>query len=448
MNFSQLQDSIDGLLKKAGLGADLQSVLRGAGLALIIQVVAAGLSYASQVLLARVLGTKEFGVYIFAWSWTLPIATAAAIGLSTAVVRFVPEYITQDRWGHLSGLIRRSMSLVLAGGVAAAVLALLILHLLADRLAEVYFSATQIALICVPFATVTVLLSGVSRGFGWVGHAFVPERILIPAALILGTLIHVVFIGVPSASNILIWVAVGCAVIALAQTLSFRSAVPKKIRTAEPIYETGSWLRVAIPLFLADGIFLVLWNSDTVMLGAFMQPQDVSVYHAATRTAALTYLIHNAVRSFAEPKFAAIYARQQLAETQKFARSISSWMFWSSLVAVVGIAVLGKFILSLFGAEFLVGYPVLLFLCGGWLATMVVGPVDAYLAMTGHQDDVLYIHTACAVLNIIFNLVLIPTYGVMGAAVATVLARIISQAVFYIAVRRRLGIDAFFLSRS
>ncbi len=72
------------ILDKAGASSAVRSVLHRAGLTMILQVCAAGLSYGSQVFLARWLGVHEFGVYIFAWSLAQPIAVAVGIGLSQA----------------------------------------------------------------------------------------------------------------------------------------------------------------------------------------------------------------------------------------------------------------------------------------------------------------------------------------------------------------------------
>ena len=117
VKISQLQSSLDSLLQRLGIGDNLRPVLFGAGLLMMIQAASAALNYVSQVLLARWMGPSEFGVYVFAWSWAHPISVAAAIGLSAAAIRFVPQYFEKDDWGKLHGLIRRSTTLVLVVGV-------------------------------------------------------------------------------------------------------------------------------------------------------------------------------------------------------------------------------------------------------------------------------------------------------------------------------------------
>ena len=120
MNTAKIQSTITNLLEKVGLSGDLLAVLQRAGLAIIIQVSASGLSYGSQVFLARWMGAYEFGIYVFAWSLVQPTSVAAAIGLSMAAVRFVPQYLTKENLGHLHGLIRRSMIIVFSLGTLIA----------------------------------------------------------------------------------------------------------------------------------------------------------------------------------------------------------------------------------------------------------------------------------------------------------------------------------------
>ena len=52
----------------------------------------AGLIYLSQILLARWMGSFEFGIYVYVWTLVLLIGDLADLGLATAAQRFIPEY--------------------------------------------------------------------------------------------------------------------------------------------------------------------------------------------------------------------------------------------------------------------------------------------------------------------------------------------------------------------
>src|SRR5207244_13199990 len=96
--------------------ADSLVVQRLAGTVFLIRVSSAMLAYGSQVLFARWMGSFEFGIYVYVWTWVLLIGQALDLGLATAAQRFIPDYRQHKRFDHLRGYLfgRR----VVAVGVA------------------------------------------------------------------------------------------------------------------------------------------------------------------------------------------------------------------------------------------------------------------------------------------------------------------------------------------
>src|SRR5439155_10824833 len=90
----------------AGLGgSELMLVQRLAGTVFLIRVVSALLAYGSQVLFARWMGSFEFGIYVYVWTWVLLIGQALDLGLGTAAQRFIPEYRNRGMFDLLRGFI-------------------------------------------------------------------------------------------------------------------------------------------------------------------------------------------------------------------------------------------------------------------------------------------------------------------------------------------------------
>ena len=97
----------------AGMGASQRAarrqrpvlVQRLAGTMFLIRVVSALLAYGSQVLFARWMGTFEFGIYVYVWTWVLLIGQSLDLGLATAAQRFIPEYRERRHFDRLRGYI-------------------------------------------------------------------------------------------------------------------------------------------------------------------------------------------------------------------------------------------------------------------------------------------------------------------------------------------------------
>jgi O-antigen/teichoic acid export membrane protein len=83
----------------------LQTLVRGAGVALLTQTVSVGITYLSQVLFARWMGATEFGVFEYVSTISLVLGFVGGLGLSSVALRFMSAYSVQQDWGRLRGVI-------------------------------------------------------------------------------------------------------------------------------------------------------------------------------------------------------------------------------------------------------------------------------------------------------------------------------------------------------
>ncbi len=85
-----------------------------AGKVFLVRVANAMLALLSQVLLARWMGSFEFGIFIYAWTWVLMIGALSDMGLSPAARRFIPEYTELKALDKLRGFLSGSRWLAFA----------------------------------------------------------------------------------------------------------------------------------------------------------------------------------------------------------------------------------------------------------------------------------------------------------------------------------------------
>src|SRR5713226_4691322 len=109
-------------LKARILDAEHLLVQRLAGTVFLIRVGSAALAFGSQVLFARWMGTFEFGIYVYVWTWVLLLGQAIDLGLGTAAQRYIPEYRDRGMFALLRGFVSGSRWLAVSIAICIAAL--------------------------------------------------------------------------------------------------------------------------------------------------------------------------------------------------------------------------------------------------------------------------------------------------------------------------------------
>lgn len=414
-------------------------VLRGAGLALAIRVLAGAIGYASLILLARWMGYAEYGYYNFAIAWMMLLAYPATLGLPGAAVRFVAQYTAADDWQHVVGFLGKSSWLAVANGVVVALLAILVVLYLKVYLDPGYIVPTIAALAGMPIVALSIVRSEVIRGLGLLVLAWSPFRLGQPLLLLLFAA-ATIFIAQKLSATIVI----GASVLAYTiMILSQHSVLRARLGTGlsvEPKTKTRLWVGTALSFVWIYVAINVLGQSPVIMIGFLLNPQDVAVYSAAAATAGIISSLMEATNALSAPRFAALHARKRLGELQSLFINVVRWTFWPSLMVAVILFTFGPIILRLFGPEFEQGYRLLIILTIGQLVNAAAGPAGALLRMTGHQALAARVLGVCAVLGVVLGFMLTQIWGSLGTAIAFSGATILWNAVLLVLVIHKFGV--------
>lgn len=438
--FSNLRQRLTQLL--GGIGDDEEGgkVRNAALLAFAIRVASAGIAYFSQVLLARWMGSFEYGIFVFVWVWILVLGSLSPVGLSTAVVRLIPEYSTQGKSALLRGLLRGSRLVTLAVSTGLALLGIAGLLLYGDRIETHYLIPGILILFCLPIYSLVDIQDGISRSYGWTSVALLPPYILRPLLLLAAMLV-----AAQAGFEMNAVTAAGAAIVAawtsgLWQLHSLQRRLAASVEPGPRETAYGDWLTLALPIFLVSGFALLLGNMDVLILSQFVEPNEIAIYFAALKTMGLINFVHFAVSLAVSRRFSALNAEGDQETLRTFVQQSVAWTFWPSLLATVGLLALGWPLLRLFGAEFTAGYPVMFILAAGFLVRAAVGPAEYVLNMLGEQNRCAAALFFAAILNIGLNYLLIPIWGLEGAAAATALSLAIAYLLFLVVAQRRLGL--------
>jgi O-antigen/teichoic acid export membrane protein len=436
--------SLNGLVAQAsgiltGHG-ERERTQRNAMTAFGVRCASAALLYISQIVLARWMGSYEYGIYVFVWTWVLVLGGLSDLGLAMTTVRFIPHYRETGEPELLRGLIRGARGVALGVGTLIAASGIAGLWLF-EPFQSQYVLPAYLALVCIPLYALTGVQDGIGKGFAWMGVSLLPPYILRPALLLIAMVAAHLW-GLPMEAK----TAAGAAIVAtwtagLLQAVLIDRRLGKGVSPGPRRYAFPTWLIAALPMLVIAGCELTLQSADVLIISHYLTPTDVAIYFAAAKTMALIMFVHYAVGSAVANRFAALGARGDKESLRAFVRDAVHWTFWPSLAAAIVLLALGMPLLWLFGPKFVQGYPVMAILVVGFLFRSSMGPAEFLLNMLGQQRLCAAVLATTAVLNVALNFALIPRFGLLGAATATSVSLVATALMNYLAVSRRLGIE-------
>lgn len=395
----------------------VKDVVRGGSVAFVLRMLGVGLGYGFNVLLARLLGAEGAGVYYLALTVTTIATAFGRVGLDNALLRFTAANAARGDWNKVLGVYRRGIGLAALASTVVSV----ITFSGAPWIAQSVFSEPALveplrlmALGILPWSLLTLygeLLRGLEKiaSASFVQGLSIP-LINIPLLLLLGRPFGVV--GAVTA-----YVVATSLVLLLSVGLWHRAT--RQMKGVPASFDARLLLTTSLPLFWVTLMNLTMSWTDTLMLGIWEDSASVGIYSVAMRTAKLTSFILVAVNSIAAPKFAALYGQGDYQSLGSLARSVARLMTLLAAPILLVFIIAPSWVLRLFGPGFASGAAVLMILSFGQFVNVATGSVTYLLIMCGYEKLTRNNVTLYAILNVVLNAVLIPKFGIMGAAVAT-----------------------------
>ena len=415
---------------------------------MLVRVAGLAVGFLAQLFLARLLLAEEYSRYVYVLTWLNVLALIGKAGLDTASLRYVAAYHGAGEWGKLRGFLRLGSvvgllaSLVVTAGTAG------IISAMSGRLAPTLAAAFLIGCLAVPVNSLLTIRSAVLQALKKVARAEFPQSVARPALTVAGAaLLFLVLDRAPTAGWAMIaYLSAGVLSLLLVQIL-LRPILATRLAGARAEYEAGAWIRTSLPLLLISGFYLVLSQTDTLMLGVLRSTDEAGAYAVAGRITQLLFLGQWAVNAIVAPMIAEHHHRNETARVQEVATYAARLAFAITVPLAIGVILFGRPILALFSQEFTVAWEALAILGAGMILNVLSGSVGLLMTMTNHQNAASRVLGGAAVLNIGLNAVLIPLYGMIGAAIATALTTALWNIVLVVLVRRRLGIHPTLLGR-
>ena len=395
-------------------------VIKGSSFVLLAKVAATVFSMISGLIMARYYGAEVVGILAIINSALSISVIFGVMGSNVAILRLVPEYIERFSISHAYAVYKKVLLLVIfmssiIGGI---------LYLLAPWIAlsifdkKILISFFMIASPFVLVLAVNSLNSETLRALQNIKKYALMQ--LFSSVMIVVMLAITTYSFYYRYNPIYIMLGVNLLMMPLLFFMVGKSfAVLKKKKSK---ISTTEIISLSFPMFLTSVMHLVIGQTDLIMLGCMSTTRDVGIYSIALKLAMLTSFILVAVNSMVAPKFAQLYHSGQMDDLKIVAQNSAKLVFFATFPVVLVYSFLGTYVLKLFGNDFVEGVYVLIFLVLGQFINAAAGSVGYFLDMTGNQVLFQKIVMFGAGLNIFLNFILIPRYGINGAAFASMVS--------------------------
>lgn len=435
------------------LDFDLKNYLiKGSFFSVFIQVFSMGLNFLIGIVLARLIGADGYGMFTYAFTLLSVTCTIATFGMDDLLVREVSSFQSQDNFKAIKAIIKWTVQRALVFSAFISVIFLLLANFTEIISAEkrpVY----NIISLGIPVFSLVMILQAVQRGLHRVAPGQLPEKIIRPLSFIF--IISLLYFGnktffsenpfIVITINILAYAA--ALFVLIFQILKMNSPAETASKTGVTAGIDGTenrragWLKSSFYFFIATLVASINVRADILMLGWMKTDAEVGIYNVAARFSDLAAFALLILTPIIAPSLSRLFAKKDKAKLQHLVSKAAKANFIFAVIVTLFLIIWGNFPLKIFGDEFTAGYYAMLLLCAGQLATTFAGPAGNILLMTGFEKLAFYSGLIGTAINIILNFLLIPPYGINGAAAATAASLLVWNGLQTFFVIRKLEIN-------
>ncbi|MEY8849454.1 oligosaccharide flippase family protein [Psychroserpens sp. XS_ASV72] len=446
----QVTKKTKALLQSVFNDKDFAELLKGGATVFLLKILGMVLGYAIMLYITNNFGAKDYGAYAFSIVLLNILIIFPRFGLDNSLVRIITAINEEGNYRHIKSVLFKACLIVLLVSVLIVSIGLIfkdqfIEFIDSEGLKENY---TYVLYTLIPFSLLVIIFATF--------QSYKNSSLFI---LFKFTLVNVFFI-----SLLLVFKAFGIdkplfSIYFYATLLTFVfgllfflkklkniSRKPDEIKVAYVTnYDFKKIISISTPmLFAGSFLFIISWI-DIIMIQLYMEDYEVGLYSVAQKISVLSSIFLFSINAIATPKFAELFASQKIEELGSVVRKSTKLIFYSTAPLLIVLVVFSDFVLGLNGDEFINAKTVLILLCIGQFIGSISGSVGYIMQMTNNQKLFQRVVFFSGILNLTLNFILIPIYGINGAAISTMTTIILTNISLVIIIKRKLGFWTFYL---
>tara|TARA_Y100000385_G_scaffold282863_1_gene338005 strand:- start:7760 stop:9040 length:1281 start_codon:yes stop_codon:yes gene_type:complete len=386
------------------------------------------LMFLLSLFLTNLFSAEIVGQYDFVRSFLMILSGASLLGTNQAIIYYSGILTSNKSFGSIRSIYFKMNFLIL---IACAILYTPLLVIDKETINQIFnkqgaYELVSLSLQGLVFYSITMLNIDTIRALK---HTLISEGFRNVFRYMPFFIFSIILYMIDSPEDLVVWFIYSFIVIFIISSAVVYFFLFKRgfAISANQHFSTSSILKTSYPMALSAISFFLMQSTDVLFISAYDTFESVAYYSIAVKLASVTALALISVNIVIAPKIASIYNEKNFFKLKLILKKATRINVVISLPIIIVLLCFSEYVLSYFGNNYVLARNALWVLLIAQFFNSVTGPSALYLNMTGRQKKLNVILLISLLINIVLNIILVPAYGMLGAAISTTASFIISK---------------------
>lgn len=408
---------------------------------LIIRLIGIGFIFLNLLLLARFMGAKGFGDYIVIFTCIGFLVMLCLFGFHASIVKLYSSFAAEQKWNRLKGFLSFSKRTILLASLVSSLVILAVLLKNSARYGVTFSEALFWALLLLPFLAFIYYHSGVLLALRKVKTSLFALNVLLPVSATVACLLYYNMNNHVLKADAAVFIYLCCTIgVFIFVSGRLKRQFSRQLNDLPVEYAGKEWLSISFPALILSVTALTLKRADILFISYYFGNTHAGIYAVASMLSSLIPFLVFVPETHFIPRIRELFEISDHEKLHRMVRRSNKIMLMITLPVAGLLIVFGKFLLQLFGTAFIASYLPLIILTAGQLINIRTGLFAGILNEERDQKTVLFMYVLAAILNVVLNFILVPSLGMNGAAISSVLSFAALNGMMYFMVKKKFSI--------